>query len=1000
MRSRRFLFTMMLAMLLGMLGTEALAQATWYQGTVVGQSDGLPIPGVNVLIKGTSKGTVTDFDGKFSLDANAGDVLVMSFVGYQTQEVKLSNQTQLSISLAEDMMGLEEIVVIGYGEVKKKDLTGSVEAISTADFNAGPISSPQDLITGKIAGVNITSAGGAPGSAQQIRIRAGSSLNASNDPLIIIDGFPIDNSTIAGMRNPLNSVNPNDIESFTVLKDASATAIYGSRASNGVIIITTKKGTKGNLKVDYSGNVSVNTPTKTVDVLDADQYRQVIEQQYGRDHAAYQTLGNSNTNWQEEVLRTSISTDHNISLSGTVGEKTILPYRASVGYNQNNGILETSSLERITANLNLSPKFFDDHLAVNLNAKGMNVKNRFADTGALGSAIAFDPTQSVYDSNMGRFGGYTTWVDGDGNPITIAPSNPVAMLHQTENTSDVNRFIGNAQFDYRLHFLPDLRFNLNVGMDYANGTGSTINPTTAAWQYNVQDPTQGGYYTEYDQTQTNKLLDFYTQYVKEVPSLKSKFDVMGGYSWQHFKTEQNGFDSNFARSTDDEYYTERPYAFEHYLVSFFGRFNYTFDEKYLLTATLRYDGTSKFGKENRWGLFPSVAMAWNVDKESFLVNSNSISQLKLRAGWGVTGQQDIGSNYGFMPTYVESDVRSQYVYYDPNTGRMMYRTIRPDGYDENLKWEETTTYNVGIDYGFFNDKIYGKIDAYYRETNDMLSEVPVASGSNLTNMLFTNVGSMVNKGIEFSLNTKIVESQDLNIHLGGNVTYNHSEITKLTLVDDPDNDGSILTGGIQGGTGNMVQIHSVGYAPSSFYLYEQVYDDNGKPIEGAYVDRNGDGKIDDEDRYIAGSSVPKWIAGLNFMVNYKRWTLSGSGHGSFGQYVYNNVASQNTFYGNMNVSGFNSNRMTDVTEVGFNDAQYLSDHYLEKGSFFRMDNIMLSYDFEEFWNGKVKARVFATVNNAFVISSYDGLDPEIPNGIDNNVYPRPRSYMLGVNLSF
>ncbi|PWJ42484.1 iron complex outermembrane receptor protein [Sediminitomix flava] len=977
----------------------SFAQERTLTGTVLDET-GTPLPGVSVIFVGTTTGAATNFDGQYKLNIpEDASQVKFSYIGYIEQVVELGAQSIIDVTLQPDADQLEEVVVIGYGSAKKDDLTGSVESIDTSKFNQGAISSPQDLLTGKIAGVNITNGGGAPGAGATIRIRGGSSLSASNDPLIVIDGVPVDSDGVAGMRNPLNTINPNDIETFTVLKDASATAIYGSRASNGVIIITTKKGTRDGIQVEYNGTVSVGTPTGQIDVLSADQYRDLMIKQYGEASPEVALLGSSNTDWQEELMRNAISTDQNISVAGRTG---ILPYRVSFGYNNSNGILETSNMERYTTSVNLNPKFFDDHLAVNVSAKYVNVSNRFADTGSLGSAIAYDPTQSVKGSGdqYDAFGGYYTWLDADYNPITIAPSNPVAMLNQTENTSTVNRFIGNLQFDYKFHFLPELKANLNLGYDHSASKGGTYNPITSAWNYNITDPTMGGSLSHYDQNKTNELLDFTLQYDKELGD--HRFNVLGGYSWQHFHQEQDDWWTNARGDSQADNPNAGTYAFatEYYLVSFFGRANYTLKDKYMVTATVRSDGTSRFSENNRWGIFPSAAFAWNIGKEDFIQNSAVVSSMKLRAGWGITGQQNIGGgNYPYMPTYIYGDERSQYVYYDPNTGKMIYPTIRPNGYDENIKWEETTTYNIGLDFGFFDDKLTGNIDAYHRVTNDLLNTVPVASGSNLTNQLLTNVGSLQNQGVELTLNSKLVQTGDFFLDFGVNFTYNRTEITQLTLVDDPDYAG-VKVGGIAGGTGQTIQIHQVGYAPSSFLVYEQIYDDKGMPIEGAYVDRNGDGQITEADKYIAGDPNPDFMIGVNMRATYKNWDFSMSGRANFGQQVYNNVNSANSNLNGMSVSGFNSNRTADVYNTMFQTMQQHSDYYVQDANYFRMDNIMLGYNFNNLAGGKYNARVYGTVNNAFVITGYDGLDPEVSGGIDNNLYPRPRTYMLGVNLSF
>ncbi|MBB6462889.1 SusC/RagA family TonB-linked outer membrane protein [Flammeovirga kamogawensis] len=986
-------------MLLLLFSLVTFAQDRTVQGTVVDEN-GDPLPGVAVLVKGTTKGGTTDFDGKFKISlADGEDVLVVSYIGYMAQEVPVGNAATIDVFMEVDAEQLEEVVVIGYGSVKKEDATGSVQAIKASDFNQGAITSPQELLNGKVAGVQMTNSGGAPGAGSTIRIRGGSSLSASNDPLIVIDGVPIDNEGVTGMQNPLNTVNPNDIETFTVLKDASATAIYGSRASNGVIIITTKKGSSGKLKIDYSGNVSVATVPKKIDVLNANEFSDVLKQRYPNQAAVTDLLGSNTTDWQDEVYSNAISTDHNVAVGGSIAD--VVPFRASVGYTYNDGILETSHMDRTTVALNLTPSLLDDHLKVNVNAKYMNVQNTFADNGAIGSALRYDPTQQAKDpsSEYDRFGGYHAWLDaGTGDPITIATANPRALLDQKSNTSGVNRFVGNAQLDYKFHFLPELKANLNLGYDYSKSDGKTLVPTNAAFMY-----ASGGQYSPYKQEKKNELLDFTLQYVKDLESIDSRLDVMVGYSWQHFWREEYSYTNNYNDDQTPPQQPEKIFRTESYIVSFFGRLNYTFKDRYLLTATVRQDGTSRFSPETRFGLFPALAFAWNIKKEGFLSTSDAVSTLKLRAGWGITGQQNIGNgDYPYLNTYTASQNTADYEFYLPDGTPYYSTTMRPGGYDKNIKWEETTTYNLGLDYGFLDDKITGSIDVYQRYTTDLLNVIPVPAGSNLTNQLLTNVGDLENKGIEFSVNYKAISTTDFHWDLGYNVTYNENKITKLTQVNDPNYKG-VFTGGIAGGTGNTIQIHSEGYPASSFFVYEQVYDNNGKPLEGVYVDQNQDGLINDDDKVRKEDPAPNVYMGITSKMTYKNWDFSFAGRWNFGNYVYNNVASNSAYYTGMYTTtggGYLSNLNSDIKNTGFENPQYFSDYYLQNASFFRLDNIMLGYNFNNIKNGAISMRVYGTVNNVFVVTPYKGLDPEISGGIDNDVYPRPRTFLVGVNVGF
>lgn len=970
-----------------------LAQIT-VSGTVTDAETGNVMPGVNVTVKGMpTRGTSTDQNGTYSLRVpSSQDTLIYSFVGYIKKEVPVNGRSTIDVSLSPNVQQLEDVVVIGYGTQQVEDNTGSVSAVSSEDFNEGAITSPQELFQGKAAGVTVTSNDGAPGSGATIRIRGGSSLSASNDPLYVIDGVPLDGGGVSGMRNPLNTINPSDIKSITILKDASATAIYGSRASNGVILITTKRGTKGQeFSASYTGKVSYQSRKDQVDVLSSQEFRDVIEQRFGQ--KGTQLFGEANTNWQDKIYEDAFSTDHNLSFTGAYGN---LPYRLSLGFSGNGGILKTSQMNRLTGSLALNPTFLDDDLKVDINIKGMQVKNRFANRGAIGSAITFDPTKPVKVDGGNPYGGYYTWTNQNGNPITIAPANPVALLQQTKDKSTVYRSIGNIKFDYALPAVPHLSAKLNLGYDYSSvGDGSYTVPANAAFAY-VGANQANGVRTEYTQKKENELLDFYLNYKNNFPSIESTLDVTGGYSWEHHYEQGSNYVTNYNTSDTLVVNQDTDYKTEHYIVSFFGRANYTFKDKYLLTATLRQDGTSRFSKDNRWGLFPSAALAWKIHEEPFLSGVDDINRLKLRVGYGVTGQQRIGQgNYPYLPQYTYSEPTARYQF-----GNEFVRTLRPEGYNSNLKWEETTTYNIGLDYGLFNDRLTGSIEAYYRETNDLLNVIPVPAGTNFTNRILSNIGTLEVKGVEFSATGRLISTEETYWEVGFNASHNVDEITKLTNVSSEDYIG-VETGGISGGVGNTVQIHSVGFPRSSFYVFEQVYDENGEPIEGVYVDRNDDGQITADDKYRYESPSPDYTLGLSSRVEYKNWDASFSARANLGNYVYNNVASNNTVYSFMyNSQGYISNSLSSIGEVQFNNAQYMSDHYVENASFLRMDNISVGYTLNDLFTQVESLRLSATVQNAFVITNYSGLDPEVFSGIDNNVYPRPRTFILGLSLNF
>lgn len=979
---KRFLFVVVSVL----ISSAVLGQQFEITGTVRDATDGTSLPGVNVLVKGTFTGISTDTNGKFAITVGTDDILVFSYVGYLTKEIKPVSGQVLNIALDLDVMAIAEVVTIGYGTIRKEDATGAVAAISTDDFNKGAITSPQELITGKIAGVQVTNGGGAPGEGVTIRIRGGSSLSATNDPLIVIDGVPVDNGGISGMRNPLNTIHPNDIETFTVLKDASATAIFGSRASNGVIIITTKKGKADKaVKVNYEGNISVGTRSGEIEVFTANEFRALINERYASNANATDLLGTANTDWQSEIFQIAISHDHNLSFSGGLYG---VPYRASVGFSDQSGILKTDELQRITGSIALNPSFFDNHLKVNVNARGMNVNNNFANRGAVGAAVCFDPTQPVYDES--GYDGYFTWLqtNGSGDPITIATANPVSLIDQRDDESTVNRIIGNVQFDYKFHFFPDLKVNLNLGLDRSESEGSVLVPETAGWSF---DPVNGGgERTSYTQMKSNELLDFYFTYDKEIPSVMSRINATAGYSWQHFYNEGTSYRTNY---NETNIITDSDYKSENYLVSFFGRLNYVLLDKYMFTATLRQDGSSRFSPDTRWGLFPAAAFAWDVAKEPFM-GTTVLNTLKLRLGWGVTGQQDIGQNYPYIPRYTMGMENAMYQF-----GSDFYYTYRPEGYDANIKWEETTTYNIGLDFGFLNNRVTGTVDAYMRETNDLLNFVNVPAGTNLTNMIFTNVGDLINQGIEFTINGKVISTPDMVWELGFNATYNKNEITKLTLTDDPDYPG-VATGGISGGVGNNIQIHSVGYPAYSFFVYEQVYDTDGNPIEGLYVDRNGDGQVNDEDKYRLHSASPDYFLGFSSYFSYKDFDFAFSGRASIGNYIYNNNFSGATYSSLYNSVGYLGNVPTSVQNSNFENPKYFSDYYIHNGSFMRLDNVSVGYNFSEMIPFVSNLRVYGAVQNVLVVTKYEGLDPEVGGGIDNNIYPRPRTFIFGVSVEF
>lgn len=986
MSIKRLLSFMVLPLLL--FGSSAMAQDKTVTGTVT-DTAGNPLPNVSVVAKGTKAGASTSSNGTFSLKVPATATrLTITSVGFTAQDVAIG-EGAINVTLRPSNASLSEVVVVGYGTARKKDLTGSVTTVSSRDFQRGSITTPEQLIAGKVPGVSIISNGGQPGSGSTIRIRGGSSLSASNDPLIVIDGVPLDKDGISGAGNALSFINPADIESFTVLKDASAAAIYGTRAANGVIIITTRKGKAGPMRINLNTTTSVSKATSMVKVLSADQVRNLVDQ-FGNAIQKSQ-VGTANTDWQKEIYRTAISSDNNLSISGGIKS---LPYRVTLGYQYLNGILRTDRLQKTSLSLALNPVFLDNHLKVDINLKGSVEKTRFANQDAIGAALNFDPTQPVFSTDK-RYGGYFQWRNPDGTLVLNRANNPVGLLEQTHDDQSPKRSIGNIQFDYKFHFLPDLHANLNLGYDVSKSTGTKFIEDSAATNYST-----GGLSKPTKQAKTNTVFDFYLNYVKDLPSIRSRLDITAGYSYNNYRNKSYNFRDYNAKGDTIANTTAPDFAFdipENTLLSYFSRLNYSFNDKYLLTATVRRDGSSRFSKENRWGTFPSVAVAWRMKGESFLKNSNVVSDLKLRVGYGVTGQQDGIGNYVYVTRYGLGSSYSSY----PINGQYV-QTYGAFGYNANLKWEQTATYNAALDYGFLNGRINGSLELYLKKTKDLVNNVPQAAGSSFGLYQISNVGSMENRGVEFSINAQPVRNRNLTWDVNFNITYNKNKITNLTVIpNDPTYIG--LPAGTADAVNGFVFLNAVGGPKNTAYLYHQIYDNNGKPIEGLFEDVNRDGKITVEDKYKAKSADPNLFLGFSTNVGYKNWNAGFVLRANFNSYVYNNVYSNR---GRLNqvlgayTTGNASVNYLDTKFEGNNDLQTLSDYYLENASFLRMDNFSVGYNFGKIAHNKASLRLNGYVQNVFVITKYKGLDPEQNSGIDKTLYPRPRIYSLGVNLDF
>lgn len=965
---------------------QLMAQTRTIKGEVTDAQNGEALIGATVMVEGEKGGTVTDFDGNFSLQvSSSAKKIKVSYIGYIDKVLSISDN--MKVKLESDSKALADVVVIGYGTARKSDLTGSVATVKSKDFNKGLVSSPEQLINGKVSGVQIMSNSGSASAGSTIRVRGGASLNASNDPLIVLDGVPLEQGGISGnSSNFLSMINPSDIESMTVLKDASSTAIYGSRASNGVIIITTKKGQQGAVKVNFNTTNSLQTRAQMVDMLSRDEFVNVINQ-FGTDNQK-SLLGTANTDWNDEVYRTAFGTDNNLSVSGSIDKW--LPFRVSVGYYNQSGLVRKDNVERWTGNVVLTPSFFQDHLKLTINAKGTLNNNSFNNGGAVWAAATFNPTIPVYSGND-KYGGYNEALDADGYPVNAGVRNPRGLVDLYDSKSKVSRFIGSMDVDYKVHFLPELKLHATVGADYAKGDGTVYVPAYAAQSYNKDESLGGSDYKYGPQKNENRLLTLYANYAKYFEDIKSNVDLTAGYDYQYWKSTTPLYYTKSAAGTNLS--TVKASDYRHVMLSYYGRINYSFDGKYLLTATVRRDASSRFSKDTRWGTFPSVALGWTLTEEPWLKNQKVLSNLKLRASYGVTGQQEGIGNYNYLPVYTysvtgaEAFINGQYI-----------NTYRPEAYVSDLKWETTTSWNFGLDFGFLDARIGGAIDFYTRKTKDLLASVPTAAGTNFSKTILTNVGNVDSKGIEVSLNATPIQTKDWEWNLSYNFTWQNMKVKNLSLIKGGSQTNVKVGPSIDA---YQFQVLSEGYEPYMFYVYHQLYDSQtGKPIEGAYADLNNDGEINDADLYRYHSPAPKYIMGLSTSLRYKQLTLGMSFRANIDNYVYNGMgmstgAFETVSYNNSQLNNLN----TSFLKTGFKTRQYLSDYYVENASFLKLDNLSLSYNVGKI-NKWASLTVSAMVQNVFTITGYSGTDPEVPNGMDNSFYPRPRTYSVSLGLQF
>ena len=991
----------------------AYGQARNITGTVTEEGSGFPLPGVNIQIQGTLTGTITGIDGTYSLQASTGDVLVFSFVGYITQEIAVADQNVIDVALAEDVELLDEVVVVGYGTQRRANVTGSAQRVVADEANVGLVNSPEQLFQGRVAGVNIIQSGGEPGAPVTIRIRGGTSISASNEPLYVIDGVPIDNSNVApdggtdtdsGRKNPLVFLNPSDIESIDVLKDASAAAIYGSRGANGVILITTKKGREGQVQVDYDGYVSSSSFIRDLPLLTASEYRSFVQ----ANNLPTDLLGNADTDWQQEVTQSALSQNHNLAFSG--GTATT-QYRASVSYLSQEGIIINSDLERVSGRINVNHRALDEKLRLDMRLTGSFYNDNRApfqqtggfEGGLLTNVMKYNPTLPVRNADGTFFE----------IPGQTSVRNPVALAKQIDDFTKTTRLLGGLKADYE--FVPGLVGTLNVGVDRQQASRRVFIPGANPLRQAVQgEATQGN--NEF----SSVLAEVYGNYTRSLQETHN-VNVTGGYSFQEFDRE--GFDAqatgfvsdvfsfNDLAAGDVETFEITSFKQKSRLISFFGRVNYDYRGRYIVSASIRRDGSSRFGEDEKWGFFPAVTLGWRLSDESFLQNVDAINDLKRRIGWGVTGSQESG-NLRSLPTFGSSPGGNAVL------GESIVSGVAPNNFaNPNLKWEETTQLNIGLDFGLWSDRVYGSIEYYIKDTDDLLLEFEVPQPAAVPTRL-ANAGQMENTGIDLALNARVIDRSDLFVEVGATFNANSNEIKNLG------GRTQIFTGRSSGAGLSQIntQVLTPGEAFGSFLAPVFVGFDSAT---GEQRCRNASGAevacsdVPQSEYEIVGNAQPDFQYGFTTNVTWKDWDLSFFFRGEQGRDLYNNTGIE---YTSKNLANTNVNFLQEALDdpTPLAEAPQYSSRWIQDASFLRMENITIGYTFTNIdaLSGIVgtirRARIYVAANNLFVITSYDGWDPEVNTeasasvgnipilslGIDYTNYPRPRTFTAGISLGF